>query len=1171
MAECPAFPELSCSGDSVRPVLARLDRGIRKLAERLPRRDLIHRQSIGPVTLSSLTVSFTATVRSPAWVSPVDATFSIVEWPHQSEGWVIWIPILTIFVLGRTQAEAQQLATAEIRAAVARDSAMWSQRLEGVSLPRLAEIQRARRIKLFPMKILVRIRTPKLAVQIEEQDRQPRESAIKDATDSLITESIPPAIGNEVTVSQVASILTARRPRSVLMVGPSGVGKTAAFRELVRRRAEFGLEPTDFRATSGARLVAGMSGFGMWQERCQALCRECEKSSLILHLGSLAELIEVGRCEGNSMGIATFLRPYLVRGVMLAVAECTPEQLALIERQHPQVVQAFDIVRLSEPDSTVSRAILAHCAQEFPRPFVPRQAVDAYPHDPAQRSTGEVEVELIDDAGLAAIERLHRRYATYSAFPGRPLRFLKNLLRDRLDTIQLRASLGHGDTRSALGEAAKFDQAVRGDASGQPQGHPAIVAKGWGPLTQGDIIAAFSRETGLPPFLLDDSIAFDPKLAEQHLLRRVVGQQVAVDHVTNLLATIKAGLTRPGRPLASLLFIGPTGVGKTELARTLAEYLFGDEDRLTRLDMSEYGDPVSAQRLIGGTIGDEGVLTARIREQPFSVVLLDEFEKADGMVFDLMLQVLGEGRLTDGSGRLADFTNAVIVMTSNLGAESYQQGAAGFARPREDISDHFIKAVRNFFRPELFNRFDAIIPFQALTLDVLRSIAQMQVGRIRSRDGLLFRERSWELDPPVIDELVKVGYDPRYGARPLRRAIERELLAPLAEQINNIAPERTVTVTMTATQQGLAVRVSQFQDQSGRAVDWSQSDEGVASSVSRIADIRRRTRQMLDGPQVQAIRNEFYRLNSDLERERRRMLKRTAMGKPWKPEPDYNRRLARAALLQALTDQLQILGTSIDSLEDKALIGLLTENRGQSIESRELAALDAEWWRLASEIYLQQFPTPDKLTLAIFSESASSLMDLVMAYREIATQSGVESFELYEYSASAVTAESKPIKFENANVVMMYQRQIRNWPAYLNEVDDSVIGMAWQMAGRGIYARLHKEAGLHSFTTGNQETQCLVRCEPVGALDFAPHPFVARQGAIAKIGKSQRRRDYDQTQSVIYDYILESRWPWRSGLFEKPLAELIRMVYETDVKKAVLGDEVTRVDKDLNRSVPQKK
>ena len=358
---------------------------------------------------------------------------------------------------------------------------------------------------------------------------------------------------------------------------------------------------------------------------------------------------------------------------------------------------------------------------------------------------------------LATLDRLHRRYATYSVYPGRPLRFLTNLIHDH----------------------------PAGDEA------PTAPRRSPGP----------SRETGLPRVLLDDATPLDLDAARRWFAARVIGQDEAVDLVVDLLATVKAGLARPGKPIASLMFIGPTGVGKTEFAKALAAFLFGDGRRLARFDMSEYADPISVLRLIGGATGrGEGLLTARVREQPFSVLLLDEFEKADPSFFDLLLQVLGEGRLTDVAGRLADFRNAVVIMTSNLGAKGYRRGRSGFARgtrDRDQARAHFIREVQAMVRPELFNRIDRIVPFASLDEATARGIVDRQIGLIARRDGFRSGLVRMSIAPEVPAALARRGHDPTYGARPLKRAIERELLAPLAERINRHDTDAGLDVDVT--------------------------------------------------------------------------------------------------------------------------------------------------------------------------------------------------------------------------------------------------------------------------------------------------------------------------------------------------------------------------------------
>jgi ATP-dependent Clp protease ATP-binding subunit ClpC len=278
--------------------------------------------------------------------------------------------------------------------------------------------------------------------------------------------------------------------------------------------------------------------------------------------------------------------------------------------------------------------------------------------------------------------------------------------------------------------------------------------------------------------LIDPSVRLDPDEVLARLKERVVGQDEAMALLRNLVVTLKTGLCDPSRPLGAYLLLGPTGVGKTESALSLAAYLFGDEKRLTRFDMAEYAAPGSAFRLTAAGAG-QGSLTARVREQPFGVVLLDEIEKADGGVHDLLLQLLGEGRLTDAHGRTVSFRNTVVLLTSNLGAESSGR-TFGFGGASADARGHYLAAATQFFRPELVNRLDQIVAYHPLTPAEVKAIAVRVLERAVRREGLARRGVSVRWSPEVVDRLAELGFDPRYGARPLKRAVEQHVVAPLA-------------------------------------------------------------------------------------------------------------------------------------------------------------------------------------------------------------------------------------------------------------------------------------------------------------------------------------------------------------------------------------------------------
>jgi ATP-dependent Clp protease ATP-binding subunit ClpA len=521
---------------------------------------------------------------------------------------------------------------------------------------------------------------------------------------------VPSRGGLELLLGQFAEILAARQPASVLLVGPSGVGKTTLMRELACRRADYNLGATPFWSTGGARLIAGMTGYGMWQERCTQVVREALRQRAVVHLGNLVELMQVGKSEHNALSIASFLRPPIARGELLAVAECTPEQLALAEREDPHLVAAFQQLGVPEPDAATGRAILRHFAANAPTAWPGRCR-----RTPSTRSTactGATRPTPPTPAGRCGSSA------------------------DRWPTSAPSRSSGRATswTPSPAKPACPASSSTRGSAST------------WGGCAAG-------RQGVL-----------------EALARQVVGQEPALEAAADAIAIAKARLNDPGRPLGVFLFLGPTGVGKTECAKAIARYLFGDAERLLRFDLNEYGEPGAAARLVGTFAQPEGLLTSAIRRQGFAMVLFDEVEKADSEVFDVLLQVLGEGRLTDALGRTADFGNSLIVLTSNLGVREAESGL-GLRQDEPDRAAAFVRAAERFFRPEFFNRIDRVIPFRRLSRAEVGVVARKVLAEVFGRERLVQRKCLLAVEPPALERIIDQGYDPVLGARALKWAL----------------------------------------------------------------------------------------------------------------------------------------------------------------------------------------------------------------------------------------------------------------------------------------------------------------------------------------------------------------------------------------------------------------
>ncbi len=618
---------------------------------------------------------------------------------------------------------------------------------------------------------------------------------------------LDPCVGRETEIERIMQILSRRTKNNPVLIGEPGVGKTAVVEGLAQRITNADvpelLKNKQIYTLDLAALVAGSKYRGEFEERLKKVMKEItQRGDIILFIDELHNLVGAGAAEG-AIDAASILKPALARGELQTIGATTLDEYRKYLERDSALERRFQQIRVEEPSIDQTVEILQGLRDRYEQHH---------------------KVQITDDALRAAAE-LADRYISDRFLPDKAIDLIDEAAsRMRIKSmtsppanreLEEQIETTRREKESAI-EAQEFEKAAAlRDQERKLTNRKRELEEEWEAGESGDrpaigeeeIAEIVSMWTGIPVFKLTEAETQKLMRMEDELHKRVIGQHPAIEVISKAIRRSRAGLKDPKRPTGSFIFLGPSGVGKTELARTLAEFLFGDEDAMVRIDMSEYMEKHAVSRLVGsppGYIGyDEGgQLTEAVRRKPYCVLLLDEIEKAHPDVFNILLQILEDGRLTDAQGRTVDFRHAIVIMTSNIGAaEIARNTPLGFAVSDDetgitydDMKNRIMGELKKVFRPEFLNRIDDVIVFHKLGKDEIKQIVELLLLRIR--ESMAERELQLELTDPAKELLVEKGWDPAMGARPLRRAIQRYIEDPLADFVlrEQVVPGATVVV-----------------------------------------------------------------------------------------------------------------------------------------------------------------------------------------------------------------------------------------------------------------------------------------------------------------------------------------------------------------------------------------